>query len=227
MKLIDGALSSQGTRVSADRPRDARERLTMLRLYDSTISGNCYKVRLLLAHLGQPYDRVDVDVLSPDSRDSAVLTNSPTGRVPLLEPEDGRFLAESNAILFYLAEGSEYLSSDRYLRGKTLQWMFFEQNHHEPNIAVARFIVRFLGSDHPRAAALPRLIQGGNFALERMNKHLESHAFFVGDRFSIADIALYAYTHNAHEGNFDLARYPEVRHWITKVGQIPNHTPME
>ncbi len=197
----------------------------MLRLYDSTISGNSYKVRLMLAHLGFEYEKVPVDVLSRE-RPAPVLEHNPSRRVPLLQLDDGRFLPESNAILCYLAEGTPWLPDDRYERARTLQWLFFEQNQHEPNIAAARFIVRFLGKDHPRAAALPLLMKGGNAALASMDRYLGNASFFVGARATVADLSLYAYTHAADEGQFDLAPYPNVQAWLGRVAALPGHESM-
>jgi len=193
----------------------------MLRLYDSSISGNSYKVRLLLAHLDRPYETIPVDVLGemPD----AVVEHNPAGRAPMLVLDDGRALPESNAILFYLAEGTPYLAGDVYLRAQTLQWMFFEQNLHEPSVAVARFIRQHLPSDHPRAALLPQVMAAGQAALESLERGLGGATFLVDDRLSIADIALYAYTHTAADGGFDLASFPAIRAWLARVAAHPRH----
>ncbi len=195
----------------------------MLRLYDSTISGNSYKVRLLLAHLGRPYEKIPVDVLGemPDE----VLEKNPAGRAPMLVLDDGRPLPESNAILFYLAEGTPYLATDPYLRARTLQWMFFEQNLHEPSVAVARFIRSHLPPDHPRAGILPYVMEAGRAALETLERGLRGATFLVDDRLSIADFALYAYTHTADEGGFDLAPFPAIRVWLARVAAHPRHVP--
>jgi len=195
----------------------------MLRLYDSAPSGNSYKVRLLLAHLGRPYESVPVDVLGdmPDE----VIENNPAGRAPMLVLDDGRCLPESNAILFHLAEGTPYLPSDAYRRAQTLQWMFFEQNLHEPSVAVARFIRHYLAPDHPRAALLPHVMAAGQSALESLERGLAGRTYLVDERLSIADFALYAYTHTAPEGGFDLAPFPAIRAWLARVAAHPRHVP--
>ena len=198
----------------------------MLRLHDFLPSGNGYKVRLLLRHLGLPFELVLHDIREGATRTPAFLAKNPNGRIPVLELDDGRYLAESNAILVYLAEKSSLWPDDRLNRALTLQWMFFEQYSHEPFIAVARFIHEFLAPDHPRRAELPRLEQGGYAALALMERHLADRRFLVADRFSIADIALYAYTHVAHEGGFDLAPYPAVGTWLDRVRSQPGHVPI-
>lgn len=198
----------------------------MLRLYDFLSSGNGYKCRLLLHQLGLPFERVELDILKGETRTPAFLTRNPNGRVPALELEDGTVLAESDAILFYLAEGTPFLPTDRLGRAQVLQWMFFEQYSHEPFIAVARFIHHFLPADHPRRAELPRLMQGGHAALGVMEQRLSAAPFLVADRYTIADIALYAYTHVAHEGEFDLVPYPGVRAWLARVAEQPDHIPI-
>ena len=193
----------------------------MLRLYDSATSGNSYKVRLLLAHLGRPYERIPVDVLGdmPDE----VIAGNPAGRAPMLVLEDGRPLPESNAILFHLADGTPYLPSDPYLRAQTLQWMFFEQNLHEPTVAVARFIRHYLEPDHPRWVLMPQIMASGQAALEVLERGLAGRRFLVNDALSIADFALYAYTHTADEGGFDLAPYSAIRAWLGRVAAHPRH----
>jgi glutathione S-transferase len=195
----------------------------MLRLYDSDTSGNSYKIRLLLAHLDRPYERIPVDVLGdmPDE----VIENNPAGRSPMLVLDDGRCLPESNAILFYLADGTPYLSGNPYRRAQTLQWMFFEQNLHEPTVAVARFIRHHLAPDHPRWTIMPQVMAGGQSALEALERGLFGHTFLVDDTLSIADFALYAYTHTAHEGGFDLEPFPQIRAWLARVAAHPKHVP--
>jgi glutathione S-transferase len=192
-----------------------------MRLYDSATSGNSYKVRLLFAHLGREYERIPVDVLGdmPDE----VVNGNPAGRAPMLVLDDGRCLPESNAILFYLADGTPYLSRDPYLRAQTLQWMFFEQNLHEPTIAVARFIRHYLEPDHPRWALMPQILAGGVAALEVLERGLAGRRFLVNDELSIADFALYAYTHTAGEGGFDLGPFPAIRAWLARVAAHPRH----
>jgi glutathione S-transferase len=199
----------------------------MLVLHDFFSSGNGYKCRLLLHQLEIPYRRVEHDILQGETRTPSFLAKNPNGRVPALELGDGTVLAESNAILFYLAEGTPFLPEGRLERAQALQWLFFEQYSHEPYIAVARFIRHFLPEDHPRRAELPRLEERGHAALAVMEQHLAAgRTFFVGDRYTIADIGLYAYTHVAEEGGFDLAAYPAVRGWLERVARQPRHVPI-
>ena len=198
----------------------------MLRLYDNHLSGNGYKPRLLLAHLGLAYERIEVDSLKGETRTPGFLARNPNGRIPVLELEDGVCLAESNAILFYLAEGSRFLPSDRLARALTLQWMFFEQYSHEPYIAVARHWIRHLEMTEAQRAELPARQEGGRAALAVMERRLGRADWFGGDSFGIADIALYAYTHLADEGGFDLAGFPGIRAWLDRVAGQPGHVPM-
>ena len=186
-------------------------------------SGNCYKVRLALEQLGLPYRWVEVDPGAGQTRTPEFLAMNPNGKVPTLQLEDGTFLAESNAILNYLAEGSRLLPAERLARAQVLQWMFFEQYSHEPYIAVARAILRYQPPDSPRRAELPRLQERGQQALAVMEKHLAREPFFVGARYTIADIALYAYTHCAADGGFDLAVCPAVTTWLQRVRAQPRH----
>ena len=196
---------------------------TGLTLYGYLDSGNGYKIRLLLAQLARPYTYRELDITKGASRSPEFLRKNPNGRTPILELEDGTCLAESNAILWYLAEGSHFLPSEPLLRAKVLQWMFFEQSSHEPFVATARFIVRHLPLDSPRRAELPMRLEQGRLALKVMETQLEGRAFFVGERYSIADIALYAYTHVAHEAQLDLAPYPKVRSWLERVSGQGRH----
>jgi glutathione S-transferase len=198
----------------------------MMTLYDYLDSGNGYKIRLLLAQLGQQYRWVEMDILTGQTRTPQFLAKNPNGRIPTLQLEDGSFLAESDAILWYLSEGSPYLPDDRLARAQILQWMFFEQYSHEPYVATPRFIVRHLPPDSPRYAELPDRLARGNAALGVMEKHLSQRRFFVADTYTIADIALYAYTHVAHEGRLDLAPYPSVRKWIALVAGQPRYLPI-
>jgi glutathione S-transferase len=195
----------------------------MLTLYDYLSSGNGYKCRLLLHQLGIPFRRVELDIMRGETRTPEFLAKNPNGRIPALELEDGTVLAESNAIMFYLAEGTPLLPADPLQRAQALQWLFFEQYSHEPFIAVARFIRHLLPEDTPRRAELPRLEKGGNAALGVMEQRLAEHPFLVGDRYSIADIGLYAYTHVADEGGLNLAGYPGVRAWLDRVASQPGH----
>ncbi len=198
----------------------------MLRLYDFLESGNGYKVRLLLSQLGIPFERIEVDITRGATRTPAFLAKNPNGRIPTLELEDGRFLAESNAILWYLAEGTPYLPADRFERAQALQWMCFEQYSHEPNIATSRFWVHQGELTPERCAALEQKRVLGYAALAVMEGHLAPRAFFVGERYGVADTALYAYTHVADEGGFDLAGYPAVRAWLARVRAQPGHVPI-
>jgi glutathione S-transferase len=198
----------------------------MLRLYDYLSSGNGYKVRLLLTQLGLPFERIELDILKGETRTAEFLQKNPNGRIPVLEVETGRFLAESNAIMFYLAEGTLFFPEDRWERAQVLQWMFFEQYSHEPNIATSRFWLMHGELTKERRAALPQKRTLGYAALDVMERHLTGRTFFVGDRYSIADIALYAYTHVAHEGGFDLGAYPQVRTWLERVRAQPKYIPI-
>jgi glutathione S-transferase len=194
-----------------------------MHLFDNLDSGNGYKVRLLLAQLGQRYDWTDLDLDAGATRDPKFLKRNPNGRIPTLELDDGTNLAESNAILWYLAEGSQFVPGDRLGRAQVLQWMFFEQYSHEPYVATPRFIVKHLAENHPRRAELPDRIAKGRAALAVMDQHLQSRRFFVAERYTIADIALYAYTHVAHEGGHDLTPYSNVRAWVARVATQPGH----
>ncbi len=195
-------------------------------LYSAQASGNCYKVRLLLAHLGLPYERREVDVVDRSGRGELLGGKSPVLRVPVLELDDGRALAESNAILWYLADGTEYLPHDAFERAKVLQWLFFEQYSHEPYVAVARYWASVLRQPERFAAELEARRQGGYAALDAMESHLHDSTFFVAGRYSIADIALYAYTHVAGEGGFELERYPAILGWLSRVREQPRHVTM-
>jgi glutathione S-transferase len=197
-----------------------------MRLYDFLSSGNCYKVRLLLSQLAIPFKRVEMNILEQATRTPEFLAKNPNGRIPVLELEDGTFLAESNAILFYLADGTSFLPSDRLERSRVLQWMFFEQYSHEPYVAVARAWLHLFGMDEERRRQLPQKQRLGYEALGVMEGHLAARAFFVGERYSIADIALFAYTHVADEGGFDLGRFPAVRAWLDRVRAEPRHIPI-
>ena len=197
----------------------------MFTVYGMADSGNCYKVKLALEQLQLPYRWVEVDSTKGGTRTAEFLAMNPNGKVPTLQLEDGGYLPESNAILNYLADGSRLLPADRLGRARALQWMFFEQYSHEPYVAVARFILRYLPSDSPRRAELPRLHERGNQALAVMEQHLRGAPFFAGRQYSIADIALFAYTHCAADGGFDLGRYPGVRAWIDRVQGQPRFVP--
>ena len=199
----------------------------MLRLYDNHLSGNGYKPRLLLAHLGKTYERVELDILEGETRTPEFLARNPNGRIPVLELESGACIAESNAILFYLAEGSRFLPSDPLARAMTLQWMFFEQYSHEPYIAVARHWIQHVEMTESQRIQLPEKQAGGRASLAVMEGHLAGFNWFGGHAMNIADIALYAYTHVAGEGGFDLSDYPRVSDWLGRVREQPGHVPME
>ncbi len=198
----------------------------MYRLYDYLPSGNGYKVRLLLTLLGLPFERVELDIDRAETRTAAYLAKNPNGRIPALELENGEVLAESNAILFYLADGTPYLPDDRWLRVQVLQWMFFEQYSHEPYVAVARYFLQHLEMTEARRVLLAEKQDKGRAALAVMEDHLAPRTYFVGERTTIADLALYAYTHVADEGGYDLEPYPAVRAWLARVTAEPGHIPI-
>ena len=198
-------------------------------LHDYLPSGNGYKVRLLLAQLGIPFQRIEYDTARGETRTPDFLDRiNPNGRVPVLETDAGEFLAESDAILFFLDDGTPFLPDARMERARVLQWMFFEQYSHEPYIAVARAWVHVFGLEmtEERGLALEAKRRLGYDALDVMERHLAGDDFFVGGRYTVADIALYAYTHVAHEGGFDLAGYPAVRAWMGRVAAQPGHIPI-
>jgi glutathione S-transferase len=197
-----------------------------LRIYGDSRSGNCYKVQLLCAEMGIDYDWEEVDILAGDTHTPQFLSMNANGKIPTLALSDGRFLSESNAILFYLAEGSEFFTGDRYARAEILQWMNFEQYSHEPNIATSRFIIKYLGNPPDRQQSLDEKRVGGYKALDVMEQQLERHPFITGNKYNIADIALYAYTHVADEGGFDLADYPAIRAWMERITQRPKYVAM-
>ena len=196
-------------------------------LYNSPVSGNCYKVRLLLAQLGLEYETVDVSVVNRSRRPELLGDLNPALRVPTLVLDDGRPLAESNAILWYFGDGTRFVPEDPYARAQMLQWMFFEQYSHEPYIAVVRFWVAYSGTPERFVDQVAGKVKGGYAALDAMERHLDGRTFFVGERYSIADISLYAYTHVAHEGGFDLAPYPAIRAWLDRVGSQPGHVTID
>jgi len=196
-------------------------------LYDSPISGNCYKVRLILAHLGLPYERTSLDVADRSNRPDILGGLNPSLRVPTLVLDDGRPLGESGAILWYFGEGTRFVPADRYERAQMLQWMFFEQYDHEPAIAVVRFWVRFSGRPEAFADRLGERMAAGVRALEAMERHLAGRDFFVGRAPTLADIALYAYTHVAEEGGFELGGYPAIGRWLERIAAMPGHVPID
>jgi glutathione S-transferase len=198
-----------------------------MHLFDYLDSGNGYKVRLLLAQLGIDYRWTELDIDAGETRTLEFLKRNPNGRVPTLELDDGTNLAESNAILWYLAEASKLAPADRLERAQTLQWLFFEQYSHEPYVATPRYIVKHLPADHPRRAELAERLAKGRAALAVMETHLAERRFFVAERYGIADIALYAYTHVAEEGGHDLAPLPSVRAWLERVAAQPGHVAID
>ncbi|HEV7251762.1 MAG TPA: glutathione S-transferase family protein [Mesorhizobium sp.] len=199
----------------------------MITVYGMTDSGNCYKPRLLLAKLGRPFRHVEVSSLDGSTRRPEFLARNPNGKVPLLELEDGRALAESNAILIYLGEGTRFVPADPYERGLMMQWLFFEQYSHEPFVAVRRAILKY---PERRAQATPERLQstldGGLKALGVMERQLGRTPFLVGQAMTLADFALYAYTHEAEVGGFELGAFPAVSAWLERVRQDPGHAPI-
>ena len=192
-------------------------------LYNSAVSGNCYKVRLLLAQLGLAYEIEELSVVDRSNRSEVLARLNPALRVPTLVLDDGRPLAESNAILWYFGDGTQYVPEDGYERAQVLQWQFFEQYSHEPHIAVARFWKTYSNEPERFERQKERLLAGGYAALDAMERGLEGRTFFVGERYSLADISLYAYTHVAHEGGFELDAYPGIRAWLERVAAQPGH----
>jgi len=198
-----------------------------MRVFDYLDSGNGYKVRLLLAQLGLSYEWTELDIDKGETRTPEFLARFPNGRIPAVQLDNGVNLFESNAIIWYLAEGTKYVPASQLGRAQVLQWMFFEQYSHEPFVATPRYIVRHLAADHPRRAELPGRHEKGHAALAIMEQHLTGRAFFVENSYSIADIALYAYTHVAPEGGLLLDRYPAVRAWLVSVSTQPGHVPLQ
>ena len=196
-------------------------------LYSMQRSGNSYKVRLALAQLGIRYRLVEVDILTGESRTPEFLAKNPNGQVPLLEVAPGRYIAESNAIIWHLVSGSPLRPADRIDRAQALQWMFFEQHSLEPNIGAAYFWLTLVKGGRERLQhALEGWLEEGYRSLGVMENHLKHHRYFVADRYTVADIALYAYTHVAHECDFDLTTFPAIRAWLDRVADEPGHIPM-
>jgi len=198
----------------------------MYKVYGDYNSGNCYKIKLMLNLLGAEYEWVPVDILNGETETEAFLAKNPNGKIPVLELDDGTYLWESNAILNFLAEGTPYLLSEPRLRTQMLQWQFFEQYSHEPAIAVARFIQFYLGLPEERMEEYRSLHKRGYRVLKVMEQQLQRTPFLVGEQFSIADIALYAYTHVAHQGGFDLNQFPAIQAWLERVKQQPGYVGM-
>ncbi len=198
----------------------------MFKLYDYLDSCNGYKIRLIMALLDQPYELIEKDITKGETRTPEYLAMNPNGRIPLLGLDDETYLAESDAILHYLADGSAYLSTDRLHHAQILQWMFFEQYNHEPTVAVSRFIMRHTAQDDPRRGDELRAKQkGGHAALAVMEHHLSTVDWFAGGNASIADIALFAYTHVAPDGGISLDDYPAINSWIERVQSLPRFEP--
>ncbi len=202
------------------------QRTNTFKLYGDRLSGNCYKVKLVCAELGILYEWQDVDILSGATRTPEFLAMNPNGKIPLLALPNGRYLAESNAIIAYLADGTELTGGDDFERAQVLQWMFFEQYSHEPHVATARFVVKYLGNPPDRAQWLEERRAAGYKALGVMEQVLAKSPYMVGENFTLADVSLFAYTHVAHEGGFDLAAYPAIRAWIERIEQRPRFLPM-
>ena len=196
-------------------------------LYNSAVSGNCYKVRLLAAQLGLPLELRELSVVDRSNRAEVLGDLNPARRVPTLVLDDGRPLAESNAILWYLGDGTEYVPDDRYERAQVLQWQFFEQYQHEPSIAVVRFLIAYSGQADKHADRIREQTANGYIALDAMERHLAGRSYLVGERYTIADITLYAYTHVADEGGFDLGPYPAIRSWLERVAGRPGHVTID
>jgi glutathione S-transferase len=198
----------------------------MLIVYGDIFSGNCYKIKLLLQILKLPHEWRHVNILNSETHTDEFKKMNPNARIPVLQLDSGEFLVESNAILNYLADGTQLLPVDRLDRARVLQWQFFEQYSHEPYIATARYIKRYLGLPKEREAEFHAKQNGGHNALRVMNEHLANQDYFVGSRLTIADITLYAYTHVAHEGNFDLASYTNILAWFKRVEAMPGYVAM-
>lgn len=196
-------------------------------LFGDSISGNCYKIQLLCAELGIDHDWQEIDILAGETHSDEFLAMNANGKIPLLRLADGRVLAESNAILSYLAYGNALSGTDAFSRAKVLQWMFFEQYSHEPYVAASRFILRYLGKSHARYATLEEKRVPGYKALDVMELMLSGSDYLLQSGYSLADIALYAYTHVAHEGGFKLDAYPHLQGWLARVASRPRHVAMQ
>ncbi|MEH6592418.1 MAG: glutathione S-transferase family protein [Halioglobus sp.] len=197
-----------------------------MKIYGDIQSGNCYKIQLLASILGIDHEWVEVDILASETQTDEFLKKNPNGKIPLLELDDGRCISESNAILNYLAEGSDLSSEDAYEKAKILQWLFFEQYSHEPYIAVARFISKYLGLPDDRKEEYKSKQTGGHKALKVMDDQLSKTDYLVSDRMSISDISLYGYTHVATEGGFELSEYPAIQKWISRIQSHKNYVGM-
>jgi glutathione S-transferase len=195
----------------------------MLKLHQYALSGNCYKIRLLLNQLAIAYECIPVDIHQGESRTPEFLAMNPVGKIPVLEVSPGQYLPESNAIIYYLADGTDWLPQDRWERAKVMQWLFFEQFSHEPNIATVRYWISIAKIADKQQEAIAHKQALGYAALQVMDEHLTKHDYFVGNRYSIADISLYAYTHVAGEGDFDLSKFPAILAWLDRIVSQPNY----
>lgn len=195
----------------------------MFKLYDFLPSGNSYKVRLMLNLLDIAYERIDVNILTRETRTPKFLAKNPNGKIPLLEIAPGQFQAESNAILYYLSQDTDYFPPNKYAQAQVLQWLFFEQYSHEPFIATARYWISILKEPEKHQEQLQHKQRIGNAALAVMEQHLSEHDFFVSNTYTIADVSLYAYTHVAHEGGFELDQYPSIQVWLNRIAAHPRH----
>ena len=195
----------------------------MYKLYDFLPSGNGYKVRLLLNNLEIPCELIELNILQGETRTSDFLVKNPNGKIPLLEIAPNKFISESNAILFYLSQGTKYFPEDKYEQGKVMEWLFFEQYSHEPNIATPRFWISILKQADQYQKEIEQKRKLGYAALNVMKQHLKERDFFVANKYTIADIALYAYTHVAEEGGFDLTQFPAINTWFTRIESQPRY----
>lgn len=199
----------------------------MIKAYGDSVSGNCYKVQMVFNILKIEHQWIEMSIIDGDTQAAAYLAKNPTGKIPLIEFDDGRVLTESNAIMGYLAASSVLIPTDEFCKAKMYQWLFFEQYSHEPYIAVARYIQLYLGLPDDRLAEYHSLHAKGYKALSVMESSLSQQPFLCGEQFTLADIALYAYTHVAHQGGFDLVEYPHIRGWLTRIAQIPGFVAMQ
>ena len=200
---------------------------SVVKIYGDIQSGNCYKVKLLTSLIEIEHEWIEVDILANETQTDSFLTKNPNGKIPLLELEDGSCISESNAILNYLASNTPLIGNSRFTSAKILQWQFFEQYSHEPFIAVARFIAKYLGLPEDRKAEFEAKQAGGHKALKVMEEQLQKTPYLVGDELTVADISLYGYTHVAHEGGFDLSEYPAIQQWIERIKLNPKYISME
>ena len=200
---------------------------SLVKIYGDIQSGNCYKVKLLTSLIEIEHEWIEVDILANETQSDSFLTKNPNGKIPLLELEDGSCISESNAILNYLASNTPLIGNSRFTSAKILQWQFFEQYSHEPFIAVARFIAKYLGLPEDRKAEFEAKQAGGHKALKVMEEQLQKTPYLVGDELTVADISLYGYTHVAHEGGFDLSEYPAIQQWIERIQSNPKYISME